>query len=377
MRIQLNQHVTKSNRRSQEPDGPFESFSENGQPREKKAYRMGQLDGPYETYYANGQLQEKGTRTGEQSWDGTYESYFENGQPREKKTYKAGRLDGDYDTYHSNGQLRRRENYKDGDREGLAQNYDESGQLLKLDLPVMVGIPADSFLMGCVSGRDCDQTVEQIRNVTISQPFALSKHEVTFSQWEACVLMGGCNDYRPKDEGWGRGDRPVINVSWQDTQSYVAWLSWETGEDYRLPSEAEWEYAARAGSRTKYSWGNEYSSDRANCGGRGCRSRNRSTVPVGSYQANGFGLHDMHGNVWERLEDCWNDSYADAPSDGSARLRPNCGRRVLRGGSWASDSFQLRSAYRAGETINRRSFPRRVISRSKDIGFRVALTRTP
>ena len=255
-------------------DGVFESYGENGQLREKKTYKEGRLDGPYESYYSDGQIRVKGTRKGEQSWDGAYESYFESGRPREKRTYKGERLDGPYEFYYSGGQLRRRENYKDGDREGLAQNYDENGQLLKLDLPVMVGIPARSFQMGCVSGLDCRDSERPVRTVAISQPFALSKHEVTFSQWEACVLVGGCNGHRPADKGWGRGDRPVINVSWQDAQSYVSWLSRETGEDYRLPSEAEWEYAARAGSTTKFSWGNEMSRDRANCGrGRECRNR--------------------------------------------------------------------------------------------------------
>ncbi|MXW74031.1 MAG: SUMF1/EgtB/PvdO family nonheme iron enzyme [Gammaproteobacteria bacterium] len=377
-----------------QPDGPFESYAENGQPREKKTYASGQLDGvfesygenghlrekktykegrldgPYESYYSDGQIQVKGTRKGEQSWDGAYESYFESGRPREKRTYKGERLDGPYEFYYSGGQLRRRENYKDGDREGLAQNYDENGQLLKLDLPAMVGIPARSFQMGCVSGLNCRNSERPVRTVTISQPFALSKYEVTFSQWEACVLVGGCNGHRPDDEGWGHGDRPVINVSWQDAQTYVSWLSRETGEDYRLPSEAEWEYAARAGSTTKYSWGNEMSRDRANCGQRReCRNRwNGSTAPVGSFPANDFGLHDMHGNVWEWVEDCWNESYTGAPSNGGAWLRGNCDRRVMRSGSWNNAPRSLRSASRGRIATDFRGIY---------VGFRVALTRNP
>ena len=351
-------------------DGVFESYGENGQLREKKTYKEGRLDGPYESYYSDGQIQVKGTRKGEQSWDGAYESYFESGRPREKRTYKGERLDGPYEFYYSGGQLRRRENYKDGDREGLAQNYDENGQLLKLDLPVMVGIPARSFQMGCVSGLNCRDSERPVRTVTISQPFALSKYEVTFSQWEACVLVGGCNGHRPADKGWGRGDRPVINVSWQDAQSYVSWLSRETGEDYRLPSEAEWEYAARAGSTTKFSWGNEMSRDRANCGrGRECRNRwNGSTAPVGSFSANAFGLHDMHGNVWEWVEDCWNESYTGAPSNGGAWLRGNCERRVMRSGSWDNAPGSLRSASRGRIATD---------FRGVYVGFRVALTRNP
>ena len=288
-----------------------------------------------------------------------------------KKTYENGRLDGAFESYYSNGQLRRRENYKDGDRDGLAQNYDGNGQLLKLDLPVMVGIPAGSFRMGCVApgrgGRDCNNDEKPVRTVTISQPFALSKHEVTFSQWEACVLVGGCNGYRPDDEGWGRGDRPVIHVSWQDAQTYVSWLSRETGEDYRLPSEAEWEYAARAGSTTKYSWGNDIGRNRANCDGCGSRWDDQSTAPVGSFLAR-LGLHDMHGNVFEWVEDCYHRSYAGAPSDGSAWVGRDCRERVVRGGSWRAPPRFLRSALRYGSRPGLRNF---------NYGFRVALTRTP
>ncbi len=326
------------------------------------------MDGPYESYYANGQLREKGTRKGEQSWDGAYESYHENGRPREKKTYRGGKLDGAYETYHANGQLRRKENYKDGDRDGLAQNYDENGQLLKLDLPVMAGIPAGSFRMGCVSGRSCRNDERPVHTVTISQPFALSKHEVTFSQWETCVLMGGCNGYRPADEGLGRGDRPVINVSWQDAQSYVSWLSQETGEDYRLPSEAEWEFAARAGSTTQYRWGNEVGRNNANCDGCGSPWDDQSTSPVGSFPANAYGLHDMQGNVFEWVEDCWNSRYTGAPSNGSAWLNGNCRSRVTRGGSWRNSPRYLRSATRARSATD---------ARGNNGGFRVAMTRTP
>ena len=138
------------------------------------------------------------------------------------------------------------------------------------DCPEMVVIPAGRFRMGCVSGLDCDNDEKPVRTVRIDALFALSAHEVTFSEWDACVSAGGCGGHRPDDRGWGRGDRPVINVSWDDARSYVAWLSSQTGAEYRLPSEAEWEYAARAGTATKYSWGNEIGSNRANCHGGEC-----------------------------------------------------------------------------------------------------------
>ena len=159
-----------------------------------------------------------------------------------------------------------------------------------------------------------------------------------------------------------------MNVSWEDAQSYVRWLSRETGEEYRLLSEAEWEYAARAGTRTRYWWGDAIGRNRANCAGNHCGDSYRYTAPVGSFSSNGFGLHDMHGNVWEWVEDCWNDSYRGAPSDGSAWESGDCGVRVLRGGSWSHVPRLLRSAYRFGSTAG---------DRSSYAGFRVARTLTP
>ena len=180
-----------------------------------------------------------------------------------------------------------------------------------------------------------------VHGVTIPQPFAVGVYEVTFAQWDACVAGGGCGGYRPKDRGWGRGERPVINMSWKDAKSYVAWLSREAGHEYRLLSEAEWEYAARAGTTTEYHWRNSFDSSRVNNGSQ--------TVPVGGYAANAFGLHDMRGNVEEWAEDCWHKNYAGAPSDGAAWTGGgNCGLRVLRGGSWLSNPRGLRAAYRYG-----------------------------
>ena len=233
--------------------------------------------------------------------------------------------------------------------------------------PEMVTIPAGRFRMGCVSGQDCSDDEFPVHDVTIPQAFAVSKHEVTFAEWDACVLDGGCGRYRP-DDYWGRGNRPVINVSWEDAQAYVSWLSSRTGERYRLLTEAEWEYVARAGSSTAYSWGNGIGSNRANCGGCGSQWDGDRTAPVGSFPANAFGVHDMHGNVWEWLEDCWNASYAGAPSDGSVWRSGDCSGRVLRGGSWLNFPGGLRSASRYGLTTG---------LRYSYLGFRVARTLTP
>ena len=206
--------------------------------------------------------------------------------------------------------------------------------------PEMVVVPAGSFMMGSPASEKYRYDNEGPRHrVRISEPFAVGKYEVTFAEWDACALDGGCGGYRPDDGGWGRGKRPVINVSWKDAQSYAEWLSRKTGEGYRLLSESEWEYAARAGTTGPFHTGGTISTDQANYGGS-------KTVPVGRYGSNDFGLHDMHGNVWEWVEDCWNGSYAGAPADGSAWKSGACVRRVLRGGSWFGGPGNLRSAYR-------------------------------
>ena len=227
--------------------------------------------------------------------------------------------------------------------------------------PEMVVIPAGSFRMGCVSGRECRDPEQPVHAVTIARPFALSTYEVTFEEYDRFTFPN-----RVDDEGWGRGRRPVTNVSWNDAQEYVAWLSSETGLQYRLPSEAEWEYAARGGTTTAYSWGNEIGNNRANCSGCGSQWDNRMTAPVGSFGANAWGLHDMHGNVWEWTEDCRHDSYVGAPRDGSAwTVGENCGLRVGRGGSWGGDPGLLRAAVRGWLDAG---------LRYGDGGFRVART---
>ena len=231
--------------------------------------------------------------------------------------------------------------------------------------PEMVVVPAGSYMMGSPDGEEGRSSAEgPVHEVTIATPLAVGKYEVTFAEWDACVAAGGCT-HQPSDEGWGRGKRPVINVSWDDIQQYVKWLSGETGQAYRLLSEAEWEYVARAGTTTPFHTGATISPAQANYDGT-------STLPVGSYAANGFEVYDVHGNVWEWVADCWNDSYAGAPSDGSAwtsgNTSGNCSLRVLRGGHWYVSPEYLRSAFRFWDESG---------NRGSTLGFRLARTLTP
>ncbi|MDR2858021.1 MAG: formylglycine-generating enzyme family protein [Novosphingobium sp.] len=227
--------------------------------------------------------------------------------------------------------------------------------------PEMVVIPAGTFMMGSPASERGRYGDEGPQHQVRVPAFAAGKYEVTFAEWDACVADGGCGEYKPDDAGWGRGRRPVINVSWDDAQSYVMWLSRTTGKRYRLLSEAEWEYAARAGTTTAYSTGVSIDASQANFEERGLAR----TEAVGNYRANGFGLHDVHGNVWEWVQDCWNESYQGAPADGRAQTTGDCSQRVLRGGSWGSNAANLRSALRGGLASG---------ARSSFFGFRVART---
>ncbi|MBL8424301.1 MAG: formylglycine-generating enzyme family protein [Candidatus Accumulibacter phosphatis] len=229
----------------------------------------------------------------------------------------------------------------------------------------MVVIPAGRFLMGSPegeSGRSNDEGPQH--EVTMAQAFVVGRYEVSFAEWDACVAAGGCR-HRPNDEGWGRSRRPVVNVSWEDARTYVAWLAKKTGKGYRMLSEAEWEYAARAGTTSTYPWGNEPGQGRANFAGSGSHWSGKQTAPVGSFAANGFGLYDMIGNAWEWTQDCWNASYSGAPADGSPWLKGECGRRVVRGGSWYFRPVLARAAFRG------RYVPG---SRFSVLGFRLART---
>jgi hypothetical protein len=196
------------------------------------------------------------------------------------------------------------------------------------DCPEMAVIPAGYVLM---SGR----------RITFAKPFAIGRYEVTFAEWDACVGAKLCKS-SPVDEGWGRGRRPVMNVSGSDIGEYLAYLAAMTGQSYRLPSESEWEYAARAGTATAYFTGDVLSEKDANVGFVG----DRRTVPVGSYRPNAFGLLDMHGNVWEVVEDCWREDLSATPLDGKPVVTPGCQRRVMRGGSWNFPAPEARSGYR-------------------------------
>jgi formylglycine-generating enzyme required for sulfatase activity len=243
----------------------------------------------------------------------------------------------------------------------------------------MVVVPAGSFLMGSPpseKGREpADKGSEGPQHpVTIARPFAVGKFEVTFAEWDACVTGGGCT-HSPKDFGSGRSKRPVINVSWNDiTSQYLPWLNRKSGKTYRLLTEAEWEYAARAGTTTRFAFGETITRTQAqySVGDSGSAG---GPVEVGSFPANAFGLHDMHGNVWEWVQDCWNGSYNGAPSDGSAWISgaawgwvtTACDSRILRGGSWFLQAENARSANRYGWAPGARNF---------DMGFRVARTLT-
>lgn len=191
------------------------------------------------------------------------------------------------------------------------------------------------------------------RTVTIGTDFAVGRYEVTWAEWEACVADGGCGGYTPENpSGWSKGRNPVMRVSWDDAQAYVAWLSRKTGKTYRLLSESEWEYVARAGTTTPFSFGSTISTSQANYDGNytygsGVKGEYRQkTTPAGSFSANAFGLYDMHGNVREWTQDCWNESYRGAPKNGSPWTSGDCSRRVLRGGSWINNPHNLRSASR-------------------------------
>ncbi len=208
--------------------------------------------------------------------------------------------------------------------------------------PEMVYVPPGSYIMGTDNG---EKTERPAHKVVISKAFAIGKYEVTFDEWQACLDEKACKRL-PDDHKWGRGRRPVINISWFEANDYLRWLSTKTSHKYRLPSEAEWEYAARGGTNSEYSWGNKIGNKKANC--RNCTKEiSHQTYPVGSFEPNPFGLYDVHGNVWEWVQDCWNPNYIDAPNDGSARQTKDCRRRVTRSGSWYYFSKDLRSRYRA------------------------------
>ncbi len=233
--------------------------------------------------------------------------------------------------------------------------------------PVMIVVPSGKFIMGSPKDElEREASRGPQHEVTIARPFAVSKFEVTFEQWDACVAASACP--RVPDH-WARGEMPVINVSWDNAMQFVGWLSRVVGKEYRLLTEAEWEYAVRAGANTRYSWGDDPGKDNANCDGCGSQWDRKQTAPVGSFKPNAFGLYDMHGNVWEWVEDSWHDNYEGAPADGSAYLRgsdPNY--RVVRGGSWRNDTEFISASVR----VKRNSSVQ-----FDTLGFRVARSLSP
>jgi formylglycine-generating enzyme required for sulfatase activity len=248
--------------------------------------------------------------------------------------------------------------------------------------PEMVVVPTGSFLMGSPAreaGRFDDEGPQ--RTVTIARPFAVAKFEVRFDEWMQCVLDEECR--MVTDESWGRGPRPVVNVSWNDAKRYVDWLAKKTGKPYRLLTEAEWEYAARANTETPYYWDKQSDNPclyanvlnpsvkkkyKFDWESFSCEDGYAETAPVGAFRPNAFGLYDMLGNAWEWVEDCWHDSYKDAPIDGSAWVTKACDSRVVRGGGWFSGPQFVRSA------IRYRFAPSDLFDY---LGFRVARTLTP
>jgi formylglycine-generating enzyme required for sulfatase activity len=208
------------------------------------------------------------------------------------------------------------------------------------DCPELVIVPSGEFDMG----SNAKPTEQPVHHVSIRKNFAVSRRVVTFAEWDRCVALSGCK-FSPPDHGWGRGDRPVTDVSWDDAEQFAAWLSKTTGKSYRLPTEAEWEYAARGGSTTPYWWGKEVGAGHAQCAECG-GSQSGGTAPVGSFRPNAFGLYDSAGNAAEWVEDCWNSSYHGAPNDGSAWTNGDCSLRVLRGGSFADKAMAVRSSAR-------------------------------
>lgn len=268
---------------------------------------------------------------------------------------------------------REREEFRDTTRNlqvpHVPQTVKRDGQ------PEMVVIPPGDFMMGSPQQQKKRDRNEgpQIR-VSIDYAFEIGRYEVTFDEWNACVKAGGCKGYKPGDNGWGKGQRPVTNISYNDAQNYIKWINAKTGMTYRLPSEAEWEYVARAGQPLPFSTqaGRSISAQYANFNGEFPYGPNaqkgkylRKTVPVGSYPANSFGVHDIHGNVYEFVSDCYVAGHAGNPGDGSPRRDGNCDARIIRGGSWVTHGYQMRAAKRLRYTMDHRY---------DDFGFRLART---
>jgi formylglycine-generating enzyme required for sulfatase activity len=256
--------------------------------------------------------------------------------------------------------------------------------------PEMVVVPAGKFVMGApedeARGHDPNNRSDTSNpanktfadelprhEVTIARPFAVARYEVTFEEWNTCVLLRGCPS-QDSDEGWGRGRQPVIHVTWEQAKLYTKWLAKRTGKPYRLLSEAEWEYAARAGSDTSFAGASQIDKGTAKCDGCGSQWDNKRAAPVGQFPANAFGLHDVHGNVWEWVEDCYQSSYDTAPADGTAVIVSGCVNHVLRGGSFYNWPINLRSAARNWLRPDFSRDLQKAEAPPRSVGFRVART---
>ncbi len=227
--------------------------------------------------------------------------------------------------------------------------------------PVMTVVPPGRFIMGADDQRE---SYGPAHDRSIAQPFAVAQTETTFAQYQTCVDAGICKTIE-NDHGWGRGHQPVINVSWHDANDYADWLSRITGKPYRLPTEVEWEYAARAGTVARYPWGEAVGEGNANCRNCGTDWSGRKAAPVAQFAPNGFGLYDMNGNVSEWVADCWVERHSPLegapPADSSPR---ECTARVTRGGDWYYVPILSTSAARK---------PNAPILWSYTIGFRVVV----
>ena len=238
------------------------------------------------------------------------------------------------------------------------------------ECPLMVRVPGGTFQKGSAE-QSRHASAIPVRQMALPEPLAIGVYEVTFDEWDACLQAGGCRDHRLDDNGWGRGARPAINLHWEDAQSYVVWLRERTGRGYRLLTETEWEYAARARTVTKYSWGDEIGSNQANCSGCGSPWDGDWTAPVGSFPPNLWGLHDMHGNLWELVGNCWSDGDLGALLKGS-----ECKRRVVRGGGWNSPPDQIASSTRTFHRYASHFNSNARFGHYVNVGFRVGLALT-
>ena len=275
------------------------------------------------------------------------------------------------------------------DRQGA-----KPGQTFKecRNCPEMIVLPAGKITIGSPLDEPLRRENEPQKQITFARAFALSRTAVTWDQWESCVRDRWCDgiaidtalrtgqngEPNPEYRDWGRGTRPVVGVSWYDAQAFVGWLNWKADEDdaYRLPSEAEWEYAARAGTTTAFPWGAALDHDFGNfgqaAGGLGGKAEGRDvwvdeTAPVASFPPNALGLYDMHGNIFEWTEDCYEADRAHTPADGTANKEGNCANRVFRNGTFMSNPYMQRSA--------RRGAPYPATQRGRNyLGFRVAKT---